>query len=156
MDEIYQKYGRTVFKYLMSLTHDSGLSEELTQETFFQAIRTVDTYDESCPVTTWLCGIAKNVLRTWRRKNPPAAEISETDSTGISGEEEVLQSMRRTEIMKKLHAMEDPWREILYLRIYADLSFKEIGEIHGKSENWARVTYYRAKEKLRKDLESDI
>ena len=154
MDDIYQKYAQTVYKYLFSLTRDADLSEELTQETFFQAVRSADSYNGSSSVTTWLCGIAANVLRTYRRKHPPEAEITERDPSDDSVEEEILDGIYKAELMKKLHAMEEPGREILYLRIFGDLSFRQIGDIFGKSENWARVTYYRAKEKLRKEAEN--
>ena len=79
MEEIYQQYAKTVYRYLLSLTHDTDLSEELTQETFYQAIRTIDRYDESCRISTWLCGIAKNVLITYRRKNRQHEELTDWD-----------------------------------------------------------------------------
>ena len=153
MDEIYHKYADTVYRYLYSKTRDASLSEELTQETFCQAIRTADRFDGSSNVTTWLCGIASNVLRTYWRRHPYEPEVSERDSVGGSVEEELLDGMYRVELMRLLHAMEDPGREVLYLRIFGDLSFREIGEVFSKTENWARVTYYRAKEKLRKEAE---
>ena len=65
MEEIYQEYARTVFKYLLSKTHDEDLAEELTQETFYQALKSIDRFDESCKISTWLCAIAKNQLLFW-------------------------------------------------------------------------------------------
>lgn len=159
MDEIYQKYAKTVYKYLLSRTHDSDLAEELTQETFYQAIRTIDRYDESCQLSTWLCAIAKNQFITYQRKHPPMENledhVSAIDTAIGSAESDALSALGRVELMKRLHECPEPFREILYLRIFGDLSFKEIGEIMGQSENWARVTFYRGKEKLRKDLEED-
>ena len=152
MDEIYQKYARTVYKYLMSKTHDSDLAEELTQETFYQAIKSIERFDESCSLSTWLCAIAKNQLSTYRRKHPPAVDLEGYDRPTESAEKEALDSMDHIQLMKRLHACPEPFREILYLRIFGDLSFKEIGEIMGRSENWARVTFYRGKEKLRKEI----
>ncbi len=155
MDEIYQKYAQTVYKYLMSRTHDMNLSEELTQETFFQAVRSIGKYDGSCHITTWLCAIASNVLQTYRRKHPPEAGLTELDHTDVSVSDTFMQTEERVSLLKKLHALQEPYREVMYLRIFCDLSFNEIGEIYGKSENWARVTYYRGREKLRKDVEND-
>ena len=155
MDEIYQKYAKTVYKYLLSRTHNSDLAEELTQETFYQAIRTIDRYDESCQLSTWLCAIAKNQLITYQRKHPPTESLEDYDIEIRSAESDALNDMGKVELMKRLHECPEPFREILYLRIFGDLSFKEIGEIMGQSENWARVTFYRGKEKLRKDLEED-
>ena len=126
MEEIYQQYAQTVYRYLFSLVRDPDLAEELTQETFYQAIRSIDRYDASCKITTWLCAIAKNALRTHRRKHPPTEAI----------EDQPLQT---------------PSAEADYLRSLGNLSFREIGELLGRSENWARVTFYRAKEKLGKD-----
>ncbi len=155
MDEIYQKYAKTVYKYLLSRTHDSDLAEELTQETFYQAIRTIDRYDESCQLSTWLCAIAKNQLITYQRKHPPVENLEDYDIVLHSAETDVMNALGRVELMKKLHGCPEPFREILYLRIFGDLSFKEIGEIMSQTENWARVNFYRGKEKLRKDLEND-
>lgn len=152
MDEIYQKYAKTVYKYLLSRTHNSDLAEELTQETFYQAIRTIDRYDESCQLSTWLCAIAKNQLITYQRKHPLTENLEDYDPAIRSAESDALSAMGRVELMKRLHECPEPFREILYLRIFGDLSFKEIGEIMGQTENWARVNFYRGKEKLRKDL----
>ena len=153
MDEICQQYAKTIYRYLLSLTHDSDLAEELTQETFYQAIRTSNRYDESCRVTTWLCGIARNVLVTYRRKHPLQEDIADQDIPVESAEKDALKSMERMELFRLLHSLEDPYREVLYLRIFGDLSFKEIGEILNRTENWARVTFYRGKESLRDQLQ---
>ena len=139
----------------MSLVGDENLAEELTQETFYQAIRTCDKYDESCKVSTWLCGIAKNVLLTYRRKNRQHDNVDDAEIPVKSAENEAISSMGKVELLKKIHGLSEPYREILYLRIFGGLSFKEIGDIQGKSENWARVTFYRGKEKLGKEVEED-
>ena len=151
MDEIYQKYAQMVYKFLLSRTCNSDLAEELTQETFYQAIRTIDRFDESCQLSTWLCAIAKNVYHTWQRKHPEVGTLEEYTKTYDSAEEDALQSLERVELMKKLHLCPEPFREIMYMRLFGDLSFKEIGEIMGRSENWARVNFYRGKERLRKE-----
>lgn len=154
MDEIYQKYAQTVYRYLLSLTRDPDLSEELTQETFYQAIRSSNHYDESCQITTWLCGIARNVLRTWQRKHPLTASLDELPESpaapsASSAEDTSLREMDRIGLLRSVHELPEPCREVMYLRIFGDLSFREIGEILSKTENWARVTFYRGKEKLK-------
>ena len=151
MEEIYQQYAQAVYRYLFSLVRDPDLAEELTQETFYQAIRSIDRYDESCKITTWLCAIARNVLRTHRRKHPPTASLEDQPLTVPSAETEAMGADARLSLMRRLHALPEPYREIVYLRVFGDLSFREIGELLGRSENWARVTFYRAKEKLGKD-----
>ncbi|MGN1192305.1 MAG: RNA polymerase sigma factor [Dorea sp.] len=155
MDEIYQKYARTVYKYLLSRTQNEELAEELTQETFYQAIQSIDRFDGKCKLSTWLCAIAKHQLLSYQRKHPPQDNLEETSSSVESAEDKVLGSMNYVELMKRLHLCPEPFREILYMRIFGNLSFKEIGEIMGQTENWARVTYYRGKEKLKKGLSED-
>lgn len=155
MDEIYQKYARMVYKYLMLLVHNSDLAEELTQETFYQAIRSIERFDGSCHISTWLCAIAKHQFLSYQRKHPPLESLENYDQISESVEKEVFDSVKRIELLKKLHICPEPFREILYLRIFGNLSFREIGEIMGRTENWARVTFYRGKEKLRKEIVKD-
>lgn len=155
MDEIYQKYARIVYKYLMSLVHNSDLAEELTQETFYQAIRSIERFDGSCHISTWLCAIAKHQFLSYQRKHPPLESLENYDQISESVEKEVFDSVKRIELLKKLHLCPEPFREILYLRIFGNLSFREIGEIMERTENWARVTFYRGKEKLRKEIVKD-
>lgn len=155
IEEMYQEHAKTVYRYLYSITHDSNLAEELTQETFYQAIRCSGKFDESCKITTWLCAIAKNQLTVYRRKHPDTLEWEVTDAKAPSAEEDALEKMNRVELLKKLHDCPEPYREIMYLRLFGNLSFREIGEILSKTENWARVMYYRGKEKLRKEIIED-
>lgn len=155
MEEIYRAHSQMVYRYLLSLTHDENLSEELTQETFYQAIRSIGRFDGSCKITTWLCAIAKNVLMSDSRRHPAAAELPEETPAPDTPESDTLAKIGQVELMRKLHRFEGELREVMYLRLLSDLSFHEIGEILGRSENWARVTYYRGKEKLKKELESD-
>ena len=155
MNELYQQYARTVYKYLRSLCHNEDLAEELTQETFYQAIRSIGRFDGSCRVSTWLCAIAKNLYLSHQRKNPVHEDITETEIPVESAESAVLGSDSRLELLKKLHELPEPYREVMYLRVFGNLSFAELGTILGKTENWARVTFYRGKEKLRKEVEND-
>lgn len=152
MEVIYQQHAQTVYRYLLSLTRDEDLSEELTQETFYQAIRSSGRYDGSCKVTTWLCAIAKNVLQSYRRKHPSHEDLETADLVSPSAEQEADLTLSRVDLMRSVHALPEPYREVLYLRLFGDLPFREIGDIFGKPENWARVTFYRGKEKLRKEF----
>ena len=155
MGEIYQKHVQTVYRYLLSLVHDSDLAEELTQETFYQAIRSANKYNESCAVTTWLCAIARNVMRTYYHKHPPQENIEEHDIGVSSAENEAISTMEKVDLLRLIHRLEDPAREVMYLRLFGALSFREIGEITGHTESWARVTFYRGKEKLKKEMGKD-
>ena len=126
MEEIYQQYARTVYRYLLGLTRDGDLAEELTQETFYQAIRTSERFDGSCQVSTWLCGIARHVLQTHRRKHPAMEDMDEVELPAPSAEQTVLAEAERLSLLKRLHALPEPGREVVYLRLFGNLSFREI------------------------------
>ena len=158
-DQIYQQYAQRVYKFLMSLTGDEDIAEEVLQETFYQAIKNIHKFDGTCKITTWLCAIAKNQLLIYRRKHPITEEYDVEHHSDLqqapSTEDQVIQTAQKADLLKRIHAFDEPFREILYLRIFGELSFREIGEIFGKTENWARVIFYRSKEKLRKGIEKD-
>ena len=146
-----------VYKYLFCLTHNSDISEELTQETFYRAVKKIDTYNGKCKISVWLCQIAKHLWYNQCRKNKRIVDTDETfdiedpqnlEEQFIEGEEKVL-------LYKKMQNLDEKTREVMYLRITGELSFKEIGEILGKTENWARVTFYRGKSKLKEVDENE-
>lgn len=154
-EEMYHQYAEYVYKYLLSMTGNKDIAEEITQETFYQAIKSINKFDGSCKLGTWLCSIAKNQLAAYRKKNPAADMIENLPLTTSSSENDALSNIEKTMFYKKIHLCPEPYRELLYLRLFAELSFREIGEILGRTENWARVTYYRAKEMLKKEVEKD-
>lgn len=152
MEEIYQEHAQTVYKYLMTLVKNPDVAEELTQETFYQAIKSIHRYDNSCKITTWLCAIAKNVFLSYQRKHPAMKDVDTLEQPVSSVEYDVIRKADRVQLMQALHKCAEPYREVMYLRLFGSLSFKEIGEIMGKTENWARVTFYRGKERVRKEF----
>ena len=151
MDEIYRDYAELVYRFVLGKTGNEDIAEEITQETFYQAIRSSDKFDGSCKVSTWLCAIAKNQLASYFRKNHYYDDLDDVEISTPSAEEAVIDNIERVTLMKELHSISEPYREVMYLRIFGNLSFKEIGEIMEKTENWARVTFYRGKEKLRRE-----
>ena len=155
MHDIYQQYAKSVYRFLLSKTLNEDLADELTQETFYQAIRCIDKFDSTCKLSTWLFGIAKNQLMNYRRKNPVMQDVAEHQDELVDCDrvdEKILASFEKVELVRLLHNCKEPYREVLYQRIFGNLSFREIGEVLGKTENWARVTYYRGKELLRKGM----
>ena len=152
MDRVYQDYSNMIYKYLLSKTGNADIAEELTQETFYQAVKSADKFDFSSKVSTWLCGIAKNKLYEYWRKHPHTEELDENTEALSTLEEQYISDESRLEILKAIHNITEPAREVLYLRLFSELSFREIGEILDKTEQWARVTYYRGKLTLRKEL----
>ena len=158
MREVYQRHAQTVYKFLLAKTRDEHLAEELTQETFYQAVRSVDRFDGTCKVSVWLCQIAKHLwyqsLRKGRREAPvPPEDLPE--SPGPSAEESVLEREGRMDLLKLVHNLPETQKEVVYLRAFGGLSFREIGDVCGKTETWARVTFYRSKERLRNGGGSD-
>ena len=159
MEQIYQAHARTVYKFLLSQCHDPDLAEELTQETFYQAIRSIRRYNGACKLSVWLCQIAKHLyydhLKRQRRHPTLSMEELERAAPENDGMPEIslLRRDAYVSIHKAIHSLREPYREIFLLRALSELSFREIGEIFGRTENWARVTYYRAKVMLAERLE---
>lgn len=155
MEEIYSQHAKTVYKFLISQCQCEQVAEELTQETFYRAIQNIDKFQGNSAISTWLCGIARNLLKEHYRKNRHYEQLDEQIKGKASPHEEVEEKLQKVELLKEVHRLKDPEREVVYLRIYGSLSYKEIGEIFGKSENWCRIIFYRGKEKLRKALEGE-
>lgn len=154
IDEIYQKNAAMLYKYLCGLTQDAQLAEELTQETFYQAIKGIDKFRGDCKVSVWLCQIAKNLWykELEKRSKHKIVELDETMPSRENVEYHCLKHLEKIEMFRLMHRLDDVTREVMYLRLAGDLQFSEIAEIMGKTENWARVTYYRGKQKLMKGM----
>ncbi len=155
IENVYQEHAQTVYRYLLSLSHNENVAEELTQETFFQAVKSAERFNGSCKVATWLCAIAKNSFLSYCRKHPLIDELTENTLSNETVDKSVIESLSRVELLRKMHSLNEDTREVMYLRLFGDLSFSEIGDVLSKTENWARVTFYRGKEKLKKELNSD-
>lgn len=155
MNELYQKNATMVYKYLCGLTQDTGIAEELMQETFFQAIKGIDRFRGDCKVSVWLCQIAKKLWykELEKRSRHKTVALDNAIPSGENIEDKCLKRMEKIEIFRLMHNLDDVTREVMYLRTAGDLQFSEIAEIMGKTENWARVTYYRGKQKLMKGME---
>lgn len=158
MDAAYREYAVMVYKFLLSLCYEEELAEELTQETFYQAVRSVDRYDGSCKVSTWLCQIAKHLWyrEMERRKRKGTSELTaDMESLEKPVEEQLTLKEEKMELFRKVHVLDEISKEIVLLRVTGAFSFKEIAELFGKNENWERVTYYRAKQKILKGGEKN-
>lgn len=159
MEQIYQKHAKTVYGFLLSKTGNPDAAEELTQETFYQALRSIESFRGDSSISTWLCAIAKNVCHDSLRKKKAKISLEETKSreetAADSAETTALCSLEHLHLLKLMHGLEEPAREVLYLRLMGNLSFRQIGEVFDRTENWARVTYYRGKEKILKEAERE-
>ncbi len=155
LEEIYKKYYEDVFRYLRGLTSNENLAEELTQETFFRAFKSINQFKGDSDIRVWLCSIGKNQYYTYLKKQK---RLEERDlSTYESEEENIVNVLADKElairIHQVLHSLKEPYKEIFSLRVFGELSFKEIALIFGKSEHWACVTYHRAKAMIQKEME---
>ena len=155
MEEIFSRYSGTVYAYLLRLSGNDELAWELTQETFYQAIRSIGRFDGKSSVSTWLCSIAKHIWYDSLRRKKPAESLPEDLP---SGEDFTEQIVRRDQAMiahRRLHLLEEPYREVFTLRTFCDLSHTQIAEVFGKSEAWSRVTYYRARRMLQEAMKEN-
>lgn len=153
IEAIYKKYYEIVFKYLMCLSKNKDIAEELTQETFYKMIKKINTYKGNSKFTVWLCEIAKNTYYDYLRKNKRILkdEIKENLPSSNDIENEYIEKEEIENAYKKIDRLDEKTKRVIYLRLNSELSFKEIGEILGKTETWARVTFYRGKQKIKED-----
>lgn len=156
-DEVYRLYFRDVYRYALSLCRNEAAAEEVTQETFFKALKQLDRYRGECSLYVWLCQIAKNTWFSLCRRNRTAdfPEEAELPDTAASMEERLTDRETVLAVHRILHDLEEPYKEVFSLRTFGELSFRQIGELFGKTENWARVAYHRAKLKILSKLEED-
>ena len=155
MEQIYREHAATVYKFLLSQCRDADLAEELTQETFCRAVQSIGRYDGSCKLSVWLCQIGKHVwYHHLRRAQKQGEEVTEDIVLSVpSAEDDVLARTEHLELLRSIHTLPEQMREAVYLRAFGGLSFREIGAVMGKTENWARVTFYRGKERLKGAME---
>ena len=157
-EKVYKEYFNDVYLYIKRLSGDEHIAEEITSETFFKALKSIDSFRGECEIRVWLCQIAKNSFYTYIKKNSKIQNVEETELINLpdnkrSVADEVQSKLQAFEIQKILHEIDEPYREVFMWRVYADLSFKEIAGIFNKNENWACVTYHRARKLIKERLE---
>lgn len=145
-EEIYGKYMKVVYNFVMKLSNNSHIAEEITQQTFVTALEKLDTFRGECKMSVWLCQIAKHEYFAYcKRQRPIVREEAMEEPCGESLEERFIDHAEQIRIHEVLHVLPEPYKEVFTLRVMAELSYKDISRLFGKSESWARVTYYRAK-----------
>lgn len=157
MEDIYEKYSKLVYSYLLSLTKDSSIAEDLMQETFYSAIKNINKFRNESSFKVRLCKIAKNKWTDYYKKSKKTNEVNldylnETCFSSYFIEDNVINKQETLNVLKSIHNLDETSKEVIYLRIGMNLSFREIGMIMEKNENWARIIFYRAKIKLKEDL----
>ena len=155
LESLYKMYFKDVYLYIKSLSGDEHIAEDITSETFIRAIKSIDTFRGDCDIRIWLCQIAKNSYFSYLRKNKKVIftdTISERKSE-INLEQLIVSKEDTLKIHKILHRLKEPYKEVFSLRVFGELSFKQIGDIFGKTENWACVTYHRSRKKIQREME---
>lgn len=154
-EAVYLEYFREIRRYLLGLSKDPALAEELTQETFFKALRSLRQFREGTDLRAWLYAIARNAYRSHLRKRRETAELPMDlpERGGVSLTDALEDREQAAAIHRCLHAMEEPYKEVFHLRVFGELPFRDIAGLFGKTESWARVTFYRAKRKIIQELE---
>ncbi len=152
-EKLYEAHYMRVFSYAMTLAGSRAQAEELTQEAFFRAFAKRGDFRGDSDEVTWLCAIVKNLYLDEKRRDSRLAPMpEELSDPGKSVEQTAADRDASFRIHRALHALEEPYREVFELRVFGELSFREIGAIFSKTENWARVTYHRAKLRLQERM----
>ena len=157
-EKIYRAYFDDVYRYILRLSGDEAAAGEVTSETFFKAMRAIGSFRGDCDIRVWLCQIAKNCYFTYRKQESrtdslDSGLLSEQPSPGETAEERAIRQDEAARIRSILHGMPEPYKEVFMWRVFGELSFRQIGQIFGKTENWACVTYHRAKARIKSELE---
>ena len=155
-EKIYNDYFKLVYKYLLFLTNNADISEDLAQETFYKAITKIHTFKNKSKISTWLCQIAKNLLLNEVRHNKKINIIPLSDNENLKNyyivEDYIILNDEKRKLYNEIEKLDKTTRLVILYRIHGNLSFKEIGNLFNKSENWARTTFFRGKENLKEGL----
>ncbi|PYI52571.1 RNA polymerase sigma factor [Paenibacillus flagellatus] len=155
-EELYHRHFRDVYSFAYALSRNETIAEEITQETFFKALRSIDSFKGHCKMTVWLCQIAKNTYFTYESGQKRFARHRVPERAGAEDvEDAVLNKDDAFRIHQALHRLHEPYKEVFTLRVFGELSFAQIAQLFEKSESWARVTFYRAKQHIRNALKEE-
>ena len=154
-DRIYREYFDPVYRYALALSGDAHTAEEITQETFFKAMISLDRFRGDSSLKSWLCAIARNLWTSGKRRKPlqPMEAAEDLSDPAPGPEDMILQQSEHMRIHRLVHRLEEPYREVFTLRTLGGLSFRDIGELFGKTQNWACVVYSRARARIRERME---
>ncbi|MBH5319401.1 RNA polymerase sigma factor [Paenibacillus sp. GSMTC-2017] len=155
-ETVYKQYFRDIYLFVLSLSRNESIAEEITQETFFKALKSIDTFKGQCKINVWLCQIAKNTYYSYLDKQKRLESDHKLEKIhGDNFEEILLNKDDAFRIHKALHQLHEPYKEVFTLRLFGELSFLQISQLFEKTESWARVTFYRAKQKILDLLEEE-
>ena len=156
IEEMYNKYSEIVYKYVFCLTGNEDTAEEIVQETFLVAVRDINKFRGECKISTWLCQISKYI---WckrlkkEKKETPLDILQDSILIEDSIEENFCDKESKIQLFKKLQELDEDTRNVMYLRIFGNFEYSEIAEIINKTSNWARVVFFRGKQKLKEEID---
>lgn len=156
-EELYRRYFNDVYLYIRRLSGNEHIAEEITADTFFKAMKSINSFRGDCDVRVWLCQIAKNCYYSSVKKNSRLISIDEHEPQALQSPDNIEETAENKDSAQRiqaiLHEIGDPYKEVFMWRVYAELSFKQIAAIFGKTDNWACVTYHRARKLIKERLE---
>lgn len=160
IEEVYVKYSKIVYKYIFCLTRSEEIAEEIVQETFLVAVKNINKFKGECKITTWLCQIAKNIWYKKIKKENKNKEISledigDTLFSNDSIEDIICKKEEKAEILKRIQNLDEETKNVMYLRILGNLEYNEISKIMNKTPNWARVVFFRGKQKIKEENKNE-
>lgn len=159
IEKIYQDNFIKVYRYILSISGNQHLAEDVTQDTFFRAMKSLDSFRGDCELTTWLCRIARNLYLNQTSKDKRRQDILKENlhspETGSEVEQEIITREQTETIAKAVQNLDEPYREVFSLRMFGELAFAEIGKVFGKNDSWARVIFHRAKMKVKEELKDE-
>jgi len=157
-EQIYKEHFSDVYKYVFSLCHNENVAKDVTQETFFKAMKNISKFNGSCKLYVWLCQIAKNTYFThFQKQKWYVSTINDEETIFQSGvtvdiEKDFFDKETSRRLHTLLHHLNEPYKEVFTLRVFGELPFIQIAELFGKTDSWARLIFYRAKKQLQEDL----
>lgn len=155
MEKIYEEYFLGVYKFVLKMCSNPQVAEEIAQETFYKAMLNIHKFQGNCKLYVWLCQIAKNEYLNYvnKRENKNVSLDKASNHGKLDCFDKIFEDEQVKEIYKALHKIDEPFKEVFLLRVFAQLPFAEIGALFDKSDNWARVAFFRAKKKITREME---
>ncbi len=158
MHKLYEENALKVYYFLLSLSRNIHVSEDLTQETMLRAILNIKSFRGNCKLSVWLFQIAKNLYFEWYNKNKKTVSITElnySEPSENSLEQDLINKESAQSILAFLNELAEPYQEVFTLHILGEVPLKQISQLFEKSDSWARVTYYRAKQMIIKKMKGE-
>lgn len=149
IEEIYNRYYKDIYMFVLALSKDSHVAEDISQEAFVKAMKSLQSFRGDCDIRVWLCQIAKNTYFSMAKKQQREVSDIEDELANRASDYDFVQNAIDQEQAKRIRTivneLNEPYKEVFYLRVFGELSFKQIAELYGKTESWARVTFHRTR-----------